>query len=269
MLRPENLQLIYDSFPVECLDDGSLKWIDFTNPDHNAITTLMLIEAERFWAATLLQLLASQELGKVWLHTWSDVTIYYASFFSMNALMRLAGRSVTFSRINKKTYRIKRTGPNSRSHDFTNAGTDHRQQWEWYYDLIRGNVTDDSLLREIFDTQLDFDHEEREMRQMINYDLEYGYDERHYNYDEEAGGAHGGISMYPFENTDEALGFDEFTEIAIIIYSWKHTKNLFNHIADHTPFARYWKLQKEKLNHFVSRAPLIPELRSWAIRELS
>lgn len=269
MLRTKNLQDVYKNFPVMQADSGSLKHHDFNKPDFESMTTFMLIEAERFWAATLLQLLSAKELEKVWFHTWSDVTLYYANFFSMNALMRLAGRSVTFSNTDNKTYKVKRTLPNQRIYEIAPSNSDHKQQWNWYYDLIKGDITDDALLREIFDIQIEFGHDERQVRQMLNYDLELGFDERHYNYDEVGETGHGDLSLFPFQDTTTALGRDEYMELATIVYCWKHTKSLLDQIAKETEFKHYWKIQINKLQHFVANAPLIPELKEWAIQELN
>ena len=71
MLRLENLLQVYAAFPANANDIGSLKVLDLLHPNFNQITSMMLIESERFWTSTLMQLLASRELEKTWLHSWS------------------------------------------------------------------------------------------------------------------------------------------------------------------------------------------------------
>lgn len=86
MPGPSNLQLVCGSFPDRAEDFGALKGVNLLNPNHDELTTLMLIEAERFWNATLLQLFATRELYKTWLYTWGEVALYYAHFFIMGII---------------------------------------------------------------------------------------------------------------------------------------------------------------------------------------
>lgn len=269
MLRPNNLCVVYEVFPANMADTGSVKELNLDNPNYDQITVYMLVEAERFWAATLLQLVGTQELEKVWLHSWSEVSLYYAGFFAANALMRLAGRSVTFSRRDGQTRKIKRLLANRREYEISKTDRgDHNVQWNWYYDLIQPQPSDDKILKAIFDSQLKYKHLERWMREIVNYDLEYGFDERHYSEDALRDRASMMVTDFPFRQTEDALGSDTYSEIATIIYCWKHTKSLFESIARETAFCDYWNLQVAKLRDFVNSAPFLPVLKEWALNEL-
>lgn len=268
MLRPENLSIVYKKFPANAVDDGSLKGIDLLHPNREAVTYFMLIEAERFWAAASMQLLAIRQLERAWLHSWSDVTFYFAEFFIMNSILRLSGRSVTFSDFHSEVFRIQRTHNQKPEYDISRGKTDHKAQWNLYYDLIQNDITDEPVLREIFNVQLEFRHQESWIRQMVNYDLQFGFDERHNSDESHRERAQVMVSLFPYENTTAALGDDTLVEIAKVIYIWKHLKTLFILIAQRTDFRYYWQLQIEKLNDFIQEAPIDHEVKEWFANEL-
>lgn len=270
MLRLENLIDVYEDFSENASDSGAIKGLDLTKPNNRALTTLYLIEAERFWNAILLQLLGYHHLQKIWLSTWADVTLYYASYYAMNGLMRLAGRTITHSDKDRKVYKITRDNANPKNYVITKSPkrSDHNVQWNFYYELIQKDITEDKFLRGIFAVQLDFRHYEREGRQLINYDLEHGFDERHHSNNLLREISATLSSTFPFEHTDEAFDMDAYAEISVIIYIWKHMKYLFNGIAEKTNFSYYWELQKSKLNDFVTDAPINDDLKKWALVEL-
>lgn len=271
MIRPDNLQLIYNVFPVGRAEDvGSLRELDFSNPNNEAITVYLLIEAERFWAAAIMQFLAMRKLYESYFHTWGEVTLYYAHFFLMNSILRLSGRAITFQI--DKAYRIERTSPVSRAYDIQIAGggADHRSQWNFYYQLIKQDITDDTLLKDIFESQLSYPHSEREFRQWINYDLSYGFDERHYAADELRDYASSVTSLGPLENLETVLKYSDVSEEienASVIYIWKHLKFLFEIIAKNTGFVDYWNMQVGKLKYFIESAPLDKSIQDWLLNE--
>lgn len=268
MLRFENLYEVYKGFPSDAVDDGSLKGIELLQHNQDEVTYFMLIEAERFWAASIMQILARWQLEKIWLHSWSDVTLYYAEFFAMNAIMRLAGRAITFSYAHNKVLKIQRTNSQNPEYRISKAGKGHREQWNCYYDLIKDDITDDTVLRELFDVQLDYQHQESWIRQMINYDLQYGFDERHCSSDMLRERSEVMTQLFPFVDTIAALADDSFVEVAKVIYIWKHLKIIFDNLAHSTEFKFYWQLQNEKLLGFIRDAPFEHNLGVWFIEEL-
>ena len=270
MLRLNNLLQVYAAFPGNANDIGSLKVLELLNPNYNQITSMMLIESERLWTSTLMQLLASRELEKTWLQSWSDVTLYYADFFIMNSILRLAGRTITFSVAYENTiFKIVRLQETAQDYEISKVSRgDHKAQWNLYYDLVQGNITDDPLIREIFDVQLSFKHQESSFRQWVNYDLEYGYDERHNSSDGLKARADLMSSMIPYTDTIVALSDDYFSEIAKTVYMWKYLKTLLYGIADNSQFAIYFRSQITKLRDYVKNAPFGTEIKNWVLNEI-
>lgn len=273
MLRPDNLKLIYNVFPAgRVADIGSLRELDFSNPNNEAITIYSLIEAERFWAAAIMQFLAMRKLYEGYFHTWGDVTLYYVQFFLMNSILRLSGRAITFKV--DKAYRIERNSATSREYNIqlASGGSDHRNQWDFYYQLIKRDITDDVLLKDIFESQLFYPHSEREFRQWINYDLSSGFDERHCATDMLRDETSIVTSVGLLEDPEDVLKYSEIDreiEIASIVYIWKHLKSIFDAIAKNTGFSDYWNMQVGKLGYFVKGTPLDKPIKDWFINELS
>ena len=264
MLRVTNLCQVYSHVSNDCADVGSLKELDLDKPQLLLVTDRILKESERFWAASIMQLIAAHHVDQLWMHSWGLVTSYYAYFFTMNAVLRLAGRALTFHR--GKTYRIKRIKLDSPEYEISvKPVSNHKTQWDFYYDLIQNDVTDDKQMKELFVFQLAFKHHDRKSREMVNYDLAFGFDERHHSPSglQDIAASHNLVPVFrnPIDALNDELG-DAVSDEAITIMICGYAHSLFSQIALTGPFKSYWNMQSEKLWGFISKAPIENELRS-------
>ncbi len=273
MLRPINLSKVYSLFPQEITqDDGSLKEIDYKKPNYELITYYMLIEAERFWTGGLLQFFSMIKLYESYFLTWGRVTFYYAQFFMMNAILRLCGYSLT-SLSDQGLYQIKRISSDSEAYDIQQGGRrDHMGYWNLYYELINKDITDDILLKQIFKVQMSIKRSEIDFRNLINYDLSTGYDERYNSEDyfKDAASMDGFLGI--LNNIEEALKWsivEEEQEIAGLIYIWQHLQKIFKNIAENTGFQGYWKNQCELSKKYITVIPVDKKVKAWFIEKLN
>jgi len=265
MLRVTNLCQVYSHVSNGCADVGSLKELNLDKPQPLSVTDRLLKEAERFWAASIMQLITAHHVDRLWMHSWGLVTSYYAYFFAMNAILRLAGRALTFQQ--QKTYRIKRIRMDSPEYEIklVKNKTNHKAQWDFYYDLIQRKVTDDKQMKEVFKFQLMFKHHNRKFRETVNYDLALGFDERHHSQKglQEISERHNLVPVFrnPIAALNDDLG-NAVSDEAITILMCKYSHSLFSQIAGTGPFKSYWNMQAEKLWQFISNAPIENELRT-------
>ncbi len=141
----------------------------------------------------------------------------------------------------------------------------HKAQWNFYYDLIQNNITDDKQMQEVFKFQLMFKHYNRMFRETVNYDLALGFDERHHSPEGLQGISERHNLVPVFRNPVAALNDDlgdVVSDEAITIMMCGYSHSLFSQIAQTGPFKSYWNMQAEKLWQFISNAPIENELRT-------
>mgnify|MGYP001044994991 CR=1 FL=1 len=148
------------------------------------ITSLILGEAVEYFCRSFYNFYAQDKLIENWYSTWSGVTNYYASFFSIHSLLRLQGRCIT---------RIWRPGGKEfyifpydfLSHQYvicTNCvqgKSIHDAAWSIYYDVYDVFLYSENLHFEaVFKKKnVGTPEEEIDFRNQINYEPYQGYDE--------------------------------------------------------------------------------------------
>lgn len=148
------------------------------------ITSLILGEAVEYFCRSFYNFYAQDKLIENCYSTWSEVTNYYASFFSIHSLLRLQGRCIT---------RLWRPGGKEfyifpydfLSHQYvicTNrvqGKSAHDAVWSIYYDVYDGFLYSENLHFEtIFKKKnVGTPEEEIDFRNQINYEPYQGYAE--------------------------------------------------------------------------------------------
>ena len=148
------------------------------------ITSLMLGEAIEYFSRAFCNFYAQDELIQHGYSTWSEVTNYYANFFSIHSLLRLQGRCITrIWRPKGKQFYI---FPYSfRDHEYVMCSkgvegkTAHESTWSIYYDVYDGfayseNLSFESIFKKKY---VQTPEEEMDFRNKINYEPYQGYEE--------------------------------------------------------------------------------------------
>jgi hypothetical protein len=148
------------------------------------VTSLILCEAVEYFSRAFCNFYAQDELIQHGYSTWSEITNYYSSFFSIHALLRLQGRCIT--RIWRPKGRQVYVFPSSfQDHEYviSTKGVEgknaHEAAWSLYYDVYDGftyseNLNFESIFKKKYVATAE---EEIDFRNKINYEPYQGYEE--------------------------------------------------------------------------------------------
>jgi len=145
------------------------------------ITSSIMCEALEYFCRAFYNFLAQDKLIEHGYSTWSEITNYYASFFSIHSLLRLQGRCIT--RIWRPGRRQFYIFPNSfKDHEYVvcvEGKPTHDAAWDRYYEIYDGfsydiNIEFETIYKKKYVGRPD---EEIDFRNQRNYEPYQGYEE--------------------------------------------------------------------------------------------
>jgi len=148
------------------------------------ITSLVLSEAIEYFTRAFCNFYAQDELIQHGYSTWSEITNYYSSFFSIHSLLRLQGRCITrLWRPGGKQFYIFPYSFKDHEYVISTKGVKgksaHEAAWSLYYDVYDSfsyaeNVNFETIFKKKY---VGTPEEEIDFRNKVNYEPYQGYEE--------------------------------------------------------------------------------------------
>jgi len=149
----------------------------------NEITSAILGEAVEYLCRSFYNFYASDKLIEHCYQTWSGVTNYYSSFFSLHSLLRLQGRCITLiQRPRGKKFYIFPYDPTKHQYVVCTNGVKksaHNSVWNIFYNIYDNfDYVNNNYFETIFKSKnVGTVDEEIDFRGQINYEPYQGYEE--------------------------------------------------------------------------------------------